>query len=481
MGLLNLPGVTSSLFHQLFSASEEDSSVALFCPLSNMSCRLSKSATYPRDLHPGTFLARKRGCLKTERSEEISNNDKIVSMKNGDLSEKDTSTAIANNCIQPSNVQKKVSFHIAEFQHYARQPGDNPSVSAGVALSLGWEVLDVQVFSIDEYERQVGVTPARRYTRKELALSREEREQLLHEDWGCSLQELFDASEISREAKQKRIETLILLRKPRLRRFDQIIENSVRKFDRLLNPRRQDVKQLLIETQARDSCLEINTSLGNTTSNQSIYLTRNESVPILYSLDRSQQFSESVEPSLRICRRRKSSEDLRDFLTDPDTVTDELNDEVKVSKPISSFSRPKPRQVEKKCPGLCDKESTPVFPDTTTSKIKTHNKVTQTDRSKAAPEGFKLRRSLSLPSFKGISCRLKSKSDLSSSITAEIVDELNREVSVSKSISRIISLPGFTTDFQQEQITSKNNDVSSPHRLGPPNLIPINEEESLFF
>eukprot|EP00590_Aulacoseira_subarctica_P005120 CAMPEP_0172435646 /NCGR_PEP_ID=MMETSP1064-20121228/71299_1 /TAXON_ID=202472 /ORGANISM="Aulacoseira subarctica , Strain CCAP 1002/5" /LENGTH=416 /DNA_ID=CAMNT_0013183991 /DNA_START=427 /DNA_END=1677 /DNA_ORIENTATION=- len=391
-----------------------------------MSCRLSKSATYPRDLHPGTFLARKRGCLKTERSEEISNNDKIVSMKNGDLSEKDTSTAIANNCIQPSNVQKKVSFHIAEFQHYARQPGDNPSVSAGVALSLGWEVLDVQVFSIDEYERQVGVTPARRYTRKELALSREEREQLLHEDWGCSLQELFDASEISREAKQKRIETLILLRKPRLRRFDQIIENSVRKFDRLLNPRRQDVKQLLIETQARDSCLEINTSLGNTTSNQSIYLTRNESVPILYSLDRSQQFSESVEPSLRICRRRKSSEDLRDFLTDPDTVTDELNDEVKVSKPISSFSRLKPKQIEKNCQGLCDKESTTFF--TVTDELNDEVKVSKPIKS------------FSRPKPKQVEKKCQGLCDKESTSFFTVTDELNDEVKVSKPIKSLLRL-----------------------------------------
>ena len=119
----------------------------------------------------------------------------------------------------------------------------------------------------------------------------------------------------------------------------------MRKFDRLLNPRRQDVKQLLLETEARDSCLEINPNLGEMTSNRPICMTRSESVPILSSLDRSQQFSGSVKPSLRIFKRPKSSEDLRDDPTNVDAVTDELNEEVQVSKPIKSFLRLKPRQA----------------------------------------------------------------------------------------------------------------------------------------
>ena len=438
-----------------------------------MSGRLSKSAIYPRDLHPGTFVARKRGCLKTEQSEEIPNQDKVVSVKLGGHREEDNVTEIKKNNTQPL---KKVSFHIAELQHYDRLPGDNPSVSAGVALSLGWEVLDVQVYSVEDYEGQIGVTRTRRY-RKDLALSREEREQLLHDDWGFSLRELFDASEISREAKQKRIQTLLLLRKPRLRKFDEIIENSVRKFDRLLNPRSQDVKQLLLETEARDSCLEINpTFLGETTSNHSsIGMTRSESVPILSSLDRSQQFSGTVKPNLRIFKRPKSSEDLRDVPSNVDkaSVTDELNEEVQVSKPIKSFLRLKPRQVEEKSQGVYESESsTLIFPEATTSKTTSQNKEAQGDRGKTTSSGFKLHRSLSLPSFRGISSRLKTKSDnLSCSISPGFADELNNEVSLSKSMSRRVSSPCLANDFQQEQTLI----------FSSPNLVPISEEESLFF
>jgi hypothetical protein len=51
-------------------------------------------------------------------------------------------------------VVKKVTFSTLAIREYGIIPGDNPGVSCGCPLSIGWEYDDEFSFAIDEYEEQ---------------------------------------------------------------------------------------------------------------------------------------------------------------------------------------------------------------------------------------------------------------------------------------------------------------------------------------
>jgi hypothetical protein len=152
--------------------------------------------------------------------------------------------------------RKKVTFQRVEIRQYERQPGDNPSVSRGVPIGLGWKVVKTESYRFDEFEGQIGVTRERRQ-KKQLLLSEEARERLLHEEWGYSFKQLFEATVSSSDAKKRRIQTLTRSTNTRLAKFDESISlASALIIDKLIRPSKQEFKKLWTETEARNILLE---------------------------------------------------------------------------------------------------------------------------------------------------------------------------------------------------------------------------------
>jgi len=225
------------------------------------------SSQYPHELHPGTLLRPGRCCLKSSaammESLHLDNDEKLhphLVIKQQNVLDDPREVPSSDN-ITPSKdvsqriLKKEVSFNTIEIKQYERLPGDNPSVSCGVPLSLGWEVVDTQIVSVDEYEAQLGVTRIPR-TKQELALGHEERKTLLQESWGYSDKAITDASNLSRDFKIKRIQTLIRLRKPQVVFLEEIIEKSARRINSLRSTNKQEIKKLLIQTKERNALIE---------------------------------------------------------------------------------------------------------------------------------------------------------------------------------------------------------------------------------
>lgn len=167
-------------------------------------------------------------------------------------------------------------------------------------LSLGWNYRGTHFLSLEEYEGKTGIAR----TRQELALDSKERERILRQEWGYSFKELHEASEVSIVAKQKRTETLLLDSNRRLRRIDKFREHSVRVFDRMLHPNRQEIKQLMIEAEARQKFLVESNSTPTRLRRR-----RSDSVPNLESTELPQPHIRRTRSSSFSQRRSKTRND----------------------------------------------------------------------------------------------------------------------------------------------------------------------------
>lgn len=227
---------------------------------------------YSKRLHPGTFACPKRGCLKPFLSSDdvfsLSRNQKSptssvfaypslnqtwhnsTSLKDLCLIEKSTTVREqSSGC--PSKAKKCVSFDIINVREYERQPGDNPSVSRGAPVALGWNVVKEDLFPLDEYENQLGVTRERR-EKEQLHLSHVEREELLV-GWGYSLKEIMGASQQSVKDKNQRMKTLSRASNRSLFFVESTIELTRRRLKRLFRSTEKDFQELLTLTEARNA------------------------------------------------------------------------------------------------------------------------------------------------------------------------------------------------------------------------------------
>ena len=102
-------------------------------------------------------------------------------------------------------IKKRVNFHKIEIREHPRALGDNPSVSAGPALSLGWYSGEEEGHSslelpVDDYE---AARPKRR-EKHELVVPKAIRTQMLREHAGVSRSEMAAAQRETTKIKQSR-------------------------------------------------------------------------------------------------------------------------------------------------------------------------------------------------------------------------------------------------------------------------------------
>ena len=96
-----------------------------------------------------------------------------------------------------------VKFDKIQVREYERVLGDNPAVSAGPPVSLGWKYTPERELDVEFFETE---RPPRR-TRKELSLPARFREDMLVKQWGHTLNELKLASIESEIVKGQRKES----------------------------------------------------------------------------------------------------------------------------------------------------------------------------------------------------------------------------------------------------------------------------------
>jgi hypothetical protein len=104
----------------------------------------------------------------------------------------------------PSNKEEKknVDFESVVIREYERDLGDNPAVSSGPPIGLGWAYLPSVRVDIDFYEANVR-KPAPR-TRKDFFLTPQKRFHLLLDEWGFSVTAICRAKDQASEVRYQR-------------------------------------------------------------------------------------------------------------------------------------------------------------------------------------------------------------------------------------------------------------------------------------
>jgi hypothetical protein len=102
----------------------------------------------------------------------------------------------------PNSKGQSVSFHSVIIREYGRCVGDNPAVSSGPPISLGWDYLPNREVPIDHYESDI--RPPGPRTRKDFFLTPQKRFHILLDEWGFCVQEICRAKDEAAEIKYQR-------------------------------------------------------------------------------------------------------------------------------------------------------------------------------------------------------------------------------------------------------------------------------------
>ena len=126
---------------------------------------------------------RRPSCLKTSHS-----------------TTEDTSIKSARSIASTSSNASSVHFGTIGVREYERSIADNPAVSEGPPIGLGWDYEEEKVFPLDAYEK---AKPTPRIKEEFLMPARVREEILLHE-WGHTLRDIRDASREAMEIRKRR-------------------------------------------------------------------------------------------------------------------------------------------------------------------------------------------------------------------------------------------------------------------------------------
>jgi hypothetical protein len=118
----------------------------------------------------------------------------------------------------PLTLLRTVSFGDVHIMEFPLELGDNPSVTRGCPLRLGWELLKRTDYDVESYER---LRPSRRST-KQLRIPMEKRTEILLNQ-GHSLQEIASTALAALKIKDSRILNI----QNRRRNFDLLYRGLV--------------------------------------------------------------------------------------------------------------------------------------------------------------------------------------------------------------------------------------------------------------
>lgn len=128
---------------------------------------------------------------------------------------------------------KHVSFSSVHIRNFKSDVGDNPGVSSGPALSIGWEYTQEPTVDFEVWEAKRGP----RLKMKEMALSRREREERLRAS-GIKTSELARMTKSVNVAKKKRKRTLEMMSKHH--RIEEAMENVSFRLKKIVGMRKND-------------------------------------------------------------------------------------------------------------------------------------------------------------------------------------------------------------------------------------------------
>lgn len=152
-------------------------------------------------------------------------------------------------CFKAENPVKprySVTFGVISIREYERTVGDNPSVTSGPPISIGWSYMPSFEAAVDEYETS---RPCRR-TKREFYLPSDLRKDLLLNEWGYSVEEVRrakrEATYIQYHREKSAYQGLLS------EKAQELAESTRRKVNRLRNGNNTKKEQEKLWDQAQE-------------------------------------------------------------------------------------------------------------------------------------------------------------------------------------------------------------------------------------
>jgi hypothetical protein len=117
---------------------------------------------------------------------------------------------------------KTVSFGSVRVREYIRIVGDNPEVKVGPPISIGWDYMEREDQTLEEYEA------SKRGGKRRLLLSSITRKNLLHNVFGIAEEEIRDAEKEIQKIRRQRAQTV------KLTKAGETVEGAMQSFRRKL-------------------------------------------------------------------------------------------------------------------------------------------------------------------------------------------------------------------------------------------------------
>jgi len=129
--------------------------------------------------------------------------------------------------LSPTKIKQRVSFGEVCVRIYEPALGDNPFVTSGAPITIGWKFNQCNGIHLDSYETSRGlIRPA-----KELRLSAYERLRILIDQANVSLRDIKDAELRARKEREVLVKTMSK-RSQHIQKLEEITESALRRIKR---------------------------------------------------------------------------------------------------------------------------------------------------------------------------------------------------------------------------------------------------------
>ncbi len=138
-----------------------------------------------------------------------------------------------------SKAMRRCAFSCVDIREHERIAGDNPCVSSGVPLSIGWGYYQHQSIPLDNYELNKG--PPR--DKVEMMVPADVRKSMLRDEFGVSLKEITTAERVANITKGQRRQTIATEHLD----VNDVVQSAKRKFLRIVKKKTSNEQDKLCQ------------------------------------------------------------------------------------------------------------------------------------------------------------------------------------------------------------------------------------------
>eukprot|EP00804_Cyclotella_cryptica_P011589 CCRYP_012101-RA/>CCRYP_012101-RA protein AED:0.02 eAED:0.02 QI:381/1/1/1/0.5/0.33/3/133/513 len=219
--------------------------------------RRSSHADFDGSAHSKSSVLSKRSTLSAYRGPQRTKSDGsairsvLKNRRGSDYSGNGSASFDASSIGNASarSIKRTVSFSCVNIREHERIAGDNPCVTSGVPLSIGWRSIQHPAIDLDMYEKNKG--PSR--DKIEMMVPADIRKDILRNEFGVSIREMNEAIKAVNISKRQRRHTVAI---EHLEGWGEVLQSAKRKFGRLVKGTTTQKEEIKLWDQAHKAAMK---------------------------------------------------------------------------------------------------------------------------------------------------------------------------------------------------------------------------------